>query len=383
MPQEPINDGAPAEQIESLAGNEIPSADSAAPEAASPASMDTGGAPSQASLLDRLTSRGYDVTNFKTDDAAFDALVAAAEAYEQAQPFVRYGQEYASHATEFQKWQQEQAAKAQQEQATQANPEPEKPSFEWNTPEFDPAWKTRCRWDAEAGRWVPATQYDSPAIADKLNAYTEWHQSAGQRIVSEFPQLVQQAIADRLTELEKSFDQRVTQSLQGAFAEYEQAQANRQYLEAQKAEFYQLDPKGQPLVNPQTGEYVLKPKGEAFRNYLVEARDQFGITDPGRMRAYAERMVAADLATGKLGQSPAKQETPAGASAPAPTPEQVAQQKKGEFLSRVVKGQRAPNRGGSTPPPTAPADAMQNPDATLDQLFQEEMERAGLKPARS
>lgn len=336
---------------------------------------DRGGGGSAGGILERLRSAGYDTSGFGSEEDAIGALLDVAQRYEQAQPFIRHGREFVEHADAFSKWRQEKEAREAQEKAQQTQSQ-KKPGFEWQAPEFNPEWKTRCRWDKETGRYVPATEWDSPAVAEKLNAYAIWQQQAGDRIVREFPQLVEQALSGRFDEMQSGIQKMVEERVQAALAQYESAQSVRQFFEQKKNEFFQVDQAGQVLINPQTGQPRLTPKGEAFRQYMLEGRDEFGIADNAKLQRYAQRRLESDVAAGKFSAPSNGQESPN--RSVGQTPEEIARQKKGEFLSRVVKGQRQPNRDGTIPAPDSKT--PQNLKEDLQSIFNEEMERAGIKP---
>jgi hypothetical protein len=211
-----------------------------------------------------------------------------------------------------------------------------------------------------------------------------WQEEAGDRIVREFPQLVQAAVADQLRQLQESMPQLFQQHFSTAMSQWESGQSERQFLEQQKNEFFQVDQAGQILVNPQTGDPALTPKGEAFRQYCVEGRE-LGISNDANIRRYAEQRLSADVAAGKFGQANGASGNTAGGQGQASgggasqlMPDQIAAQKKGEFMRQVVKGQRQPNRGGTIP--DANSQRLQNPSANLHSILDEEMERHGIKP---
>jgi len=343
------------------------------------------------SIREFLSSRNYDVSRFESDQDAMEAMLATAEALHEARPMIEAGRRYAPHAADLDRFLAEQLQSqpgAPAPESSRAAVPPAVPpatpagtsstapeSLEWKPPEFDPTWASRTRWDAEAGRYVPATQYDSPAVADKMNGFREWQDSASRDILLRFPELVQQAVAPQLHETQQTIEQRVQELVGQAMARYTAEQETAQYFQQREADLFELDEQGRQKLDPQTGEPALSPKGQVFREYAEQGRS-FGIADPSQLRAYVDSQLARDEQAGRFGQ-PAAADGNGAPPAPA-TPAQVGAQKKGQFLERVVRGQQLAQRGGTIPASTVPAGTQQSPDETIDDIFSDEMRKQGL-----
>ena len=328
-----------------------------------------------ASIREALSARGYDASRFQSEEEALDGLLATAEAFHQAQPLIQTGRRYVSQADKIDAWLAEQEKAAQEtekaaQSAAKAPAQAAKPVFEWKPPEYDPAWEARSKWDAEAGRYVPATQYDNPAIADKLNAFGDWQRQAGRDILLRFPELVEQAMSGRLEATEKLIDQRVQEVVAAKLTEYQSQQTTQSYFSEREKELFEFDAAtGRKKIDPTTGQESLTAKGKAFVEYAQQGRE-FGITDPQKLIAYTERELRRDEQAGRFGAAGG------GNGNPAQTPAE----KKGEFLKQAMRGGNLAQRSGTFPVTTAPDDTLQNPDATLDEIFNDELQKRGLLP---
>lgn len=347
-----------------------------------------GGSPAF-SVRDSLARSGYDTSSFQGDEDAFQALVRTAEEFHKNQNLIEQGRAYSQYAPQFQQWLQQQQAQQQVPQQPQqqvAAPAEQKPAgFDWKAPEYDVRWERFCERD-QYGRWKPID--NDPALmayAQKLNSYYDWHLDSGRRIVSEFPTLVDQVVGGRFDSFEKQIQDMVSQRVQEAIAKYESDNQARSYIDQQKADLYQLDSSGRMLIDPATGEPALTAKGKAFVEYGMEAQ-KLGLSTQESIRTYIERMLAADTALGKFGApagTPAGNGTPlaqnGAAAVPAASAAETGAKKRGEFLRKVTQDARAPGRGGSIPTSNERR-VVQNPDATIHEIFEQEAEAAGIRP---
>ena len=363
--------------------------------------------PSATPVLDSLRQRGYDTARFASDSDAVSALVATAQEYHNAQPMIQTGQRLAPYADRIDGWLRQESQSA----APPVTPAPQPVGLAWDFPEYNPEWERNLRLDPETGRFAaPGTMPELAPYAQKVNEYHDAVRQKGQRIVNEFPGLVQEVVRSSLPDIRKELG--LGDSLEEAVATHvaRELSRNRAEQEAQqwrtqrREVFFELDPVGNHRLD-QTGQPMLTPRGQAMLAHLTQAEQQFGWDhrDPigaQRIRQYADAMLAADEATGKFGPpSPASPSDPASPPAgtplspatvpaasgpafphqPAPlSPAQVGEVKRGEFLEKVAQAQYQASRDGTIPPDTLPERVEQNPDATLDQIFDDEARKAGI-----
>ena len=348
------------------------------------------------SVREALASRGYDTSGFQSEADALDGLLATAEEFHRTRPYVQVGQRYSPHADAIDAYLEERARSTAGQSAPAVPGQPAAPGqsvspvaepagkqepsgLKWEPPEYDPAWETRARWDADNQRYAPASQYDSPVVAEKLNAFRDWQVRTSRDLLTRFPELVEEAMGGRLKSLEESMESRVQGIVREAITGYDSQQQSSQFFSDREKELFEVDAQGQRLADPATGEPVLSAKGRAFREY-AEQGQAFGITDQNNLLRYVDEQLRRDDASGRFGQPGGQPSNGNGSQqAPEPTPGQVAEHRKGEFLRRVVRGQHLPQRSGSFPAPNA-SDSTQNPDETLDEIFEDELRKKGLSP---
>ena len=381
-PQEPVSDEESLEQAFTEGGEGEPVAP-AATETGEETSGLTGGTAaadsSQAaqqpatppSLRERLSSRGYDTSSFENEDAAFDALLTTVEQYHQAQPYIQGGQRYAAYQQDFERWMAERD-QAKPPEPKQVAPKPETAAeFDWKPPEFNPDYLRFVEQDPRTGRYKPI----EPALqryADAANQYADWERDTGRKILTDFPKLVEQAVAGRLAAQEKALTEAFERKMEERFGAWESGRATQEFVSQREKEFFVFNETGQKLLDPRTNQPKLTPKGEAFRDYCLEARE-FGLEDPNKIRQYAERHLTRDEQLGRFGQSAPAKPNGNGQSAA-----EIGEGKRKQFMSRVLRSQRSVARTGSVPAPGSAE--QQNADATIDEIFDEVAEAAGVKP---
>jgi hypothetical protein len=335
-----------------------------------------------------LSKQGYDTGQFDSDEAVVEALLGVAQQHREAQPTLELGRRYAAHSDDIDRWlaeKQGSGSGVQEAGASAASPQqPASPeAFEWKPPPYDSTWAAGLDCD-DNGIWsAPASRPDLAGAAKQLNDYSRWQQKQSQEIVHRFPEMVQQAMAGQLAELrselskqhEKVFDERIGQR-------DEQAQVQK-YLDENRTKLIHCDDAGNVLADPISGQPRLTPRGEAFMKHAEEARGM-GLSDPLKIQSYVDRQLRADEAEGLFGTAePAT--TPAANGngqdqQAAPSSQEIARDKKGRFLSRVIRGQRQAQRGGSEPGVTDPDDLSQNPDSSLAEMLDTESRKQGLLP---
>lgn len=391
-PQEPVSDEESLEQAFTEGGEGEPVAP-AATETGEETSGLTGGTAaadsSQAaqqlatppSLRERLSSRGYDTSSFENEDAAFDALLTTVEQYHQAQPYISFGQRYAADQADYERWRSERNQQKPTEQKPVV-PEHESPSeFDWKPPEFNPDYLRFVEQDPRTGRYKPI-EPSLQRYADAANQYADWERDTGRKILTDFPKVVEQAVAGRLAAREKALTEAFERKLEERFRDQESRSYAQEFVSRREKDFYARDAAGQYIRDPQTGNVVLTPVGQASYDYTMEVRHLLGIPDeaqptPEQQRhiiAFVEKHLASDEKLGRFPQSGA----PAKPNGNGQSAAEIGEGKRKQFMSRVLRSQRSVARTGSVPAPGSAE--QQNADATIDEIFDEVAEAAGVKP---
>jgi len=334
--------------------------------------------PQQPSVLrSELQRRGYDTSAFADDDqllAALERSAVEAQSMPQLREMAAYGQRYIQHAADFERFLQTREGQpgAQAAPAPQAA-QPQQQKF-WEVPTYDPTWETRSKWDPQLGRYVPATQYDSPAAAEGLNNYRNWEVTQLRQVLTKFPELARQSLGlpaeGSISDIVK---QQVETMLQQRLAQDQAAH----YVQTNRKNLILHDALGNP-VRDAFGQEVLSPQGQALVGYANEAK-QYGISDPLKIQQYAfarlqERMQLQQAGAGAGSAGPnaagaAGAGTASGAGAPtnqppgAPAVMTAAERNnaaKQNFLSRhgnLGAAARVPNQGGAAFNPQTVTDA--------------------------
>jgi hypothetical protein len=336
------------------------------------------------SIREALTAKGYDVSQFENDQAAIDGMLATAEAYHQAQPLISAGQRYSPHAAEFDTWLEEREkaaspvappppASGQAATAPAAAALAAPAAWEWKPPAYDPSWEAHARQDPETGQYVPRTQFDSPAAAQNLNKFHAEQARLGREIVLDFPNLVRQATSAQMQEMRADFEKQTSDAIGKALGQYRSEQQSSQYFRQHEADLFQVDEQGRKMIDPRTGREALSPKGQAFQGHVAQGR-QWGISDDAQLIQFAEAQVSRDEQAGLFA---AGGNGGGGGGLPQLTAEQLAEQRKGEFLASAVRGGQIQQRTGTFPTPNSPADSGR-PDETLEDIIEDEKRRAGI-----
>lgn len=316
-----------------------PQASAATPNAAAPAAAPSSGqespqaTPEQIGWLQKLNERlGVDLSTLGGEEQALDYL---SNVYRQAGQFagmMPYVQEYQQHAADFQRWRAEQAKQAQAPAA--------KPESWWNPPEYDPAWLGQVTQDAD-GNLIPKPGY-SPEVVAKIQRARAYRDQFAQKFLDH----PVQALAPGLKEfIEPIIREQLTTAVQQYRNNYEAdrfSQENGEWL-------FQKDAQGRPQLDLQGG-YVMTPGGQRFVE-IARGLEQ-AVPDLNARRALAKQLLQGEFLQAQLAQ---QQRAAPAAAAPAapPTPQQVSQQvnqqQKNGFLSRM-----------NAPPPAPAAQPIQH-----------------------
>jgi hypothetical protein len=342
MPLEPINPTPPPAQPISPSDQAPPPSQSQyAPE--QPSSEPS----AQALIRDAFASRGYDVSGYEGDEDLLSHLEQIAQVGQkipELERFAALGRDVSPYLDQFQEWRRSQA-QPQQPAA------PAEPKW-WDAPvkaDVD-RYAQLCDKDATTGRWAIKPELAgrvSSQVADDLNRYEEWQRKTSHKLLHEFPQSVQEAVADQLDQLR----QEMAYYAQAAVDEYRQQYEAQAYIQKRQSDFYVLDDRGRVQTNPD-GSERLTPKGQAMLEYAHEAR-AYGIQDPAQIRAYADRALERDIHYGRFEEhAPKKGRTQSQTEAPATiplTPQQKSAAQKETFLANAIKNAEKGPRSHETP----------------------------------
>lgn len=274
--------------------------------------------------------------------AASNGLVGLKDApsdEEAARQLVAYLQntQRAQQQRDFQLYQYQQQLQQlhAQREAVSQTPPPAKPK--WEAPEYDPAWLSLVRKDAEGNLVaVPGAQPDLP---QKLQAYAEWQRQQEQQFYRNPAEFILPQIQDNVRDM-------IRAELEGGLAQ-RQSEAFVRNVVAQNADWiYAKDPTGQPEIDPTTGGPRMTAEGQRYFQYAQQAV-QLGIADPVQQDAYARRLLRADLID-------LQYQTAATQQSATTTNDALKRQ------ALKAGATRTPNRGGSIPRPSSPRQTPQN-----------------------
>lgn len=312
-------------------------------------------------LLGSLSERGFDTTQFDSDDSLLQAIESTFEKSSQIpqlEQMARYGHEYLQNRDQYQRWMNEQKQQTQQPQ------EPEEPKGpKWQPPEFDESWMNLIEMDEATGRFRPVSNYVDPSIAEKANNYVKWRREQENKFWEDPYGFINPALESTKEELQ----QYVAEAIQQAFQGRDSQTKVERYLSERERDFYEYDGETPVIEN---GYHKLTKKGELFEKYYSEAQS-LGIADEYKAMQYAEK-----LANASLPKEP--QEPPSEQQKQPQPPAATNEQQKETFLQKAVKqSQHTPNRNASIAS-AAEASIAQNPDESFAEMVLREAKEQGI-----
>lgn len=337
--------------LSELQGNTEPGL---APEAGG--SADPGGVvgapPPSPSLREQLEAYGF--SGVQSDAEAQQRLLEAWQVEQQQrealasdlqryQQLAQYGNTFLQlqQDREFQEWFN---ARRNPQRAQQQAPQQTK---WWSPPDVNEQVARRyLTTDPETGQttWKPDTPLEVRQAYEQRQTYIEdWSRdllynpvkAAEKFWEGEFKTRVEQLLAER----EQQYQQQAAQQRAVSYAQQIQQQ-NQQWI-------YARDPvSGAPMVDPRTGQYVPTPQGAAVLNNL-SLLDRAIAGDPSARWEFALKATLGEMqASGQQAQQA--------------SPQQIAEQKKQEFLQRTNGAGHIAPRGGSLAPSPAPQNQHQS-----------------------
>jgi hypothetical protein len=317
-------------------------------------------APTESVLRTAAKKYGYsdeDLARFESDEQLADTLYGLADQYaqyrQQAEPLVQVGRQFAEHVDKlpkFQEWLSTQEKPAEPK-------EPEPPKFDWQVPEYDPAWESVT---------VEQDPVGYAAAQQKLNARKRWERETQRKLLNEYPQLTQQAVEPMLSAREKQICEYVDQKIVEARQTWDQerqketvAQREQAWLQENAAAFYQHDENGQPVLR--NGQMVPTDYGQGAWAAYQEAQQ---MTRDGKPLPFEQATRVAMALAGGNGKP----------AAPAPKPQSPSPPR---FMETVSEAEMRPverRPGGNEAPPSM----YQNPDAAVEAAFREAAAETGV-----
>jgi len=308
------------------------------------------------SLLTTAQTKGLDTSAFQSDEALAEAMFSTIDNSQRNEALAKIGQQFAPYAdrlSDFQKWESEQAAPV-------VEPEPKPASFSWDAPEYDERWAAMPLEQDDHGYYkAPVDMPSMIPIAEKMNAYRE-HQTKMLTNFAKNPQpLIQSAIADEITALEKRVMEANSKAIEAAIQKQNEAAESQAYIDGHEG-LFQIDDNNQPVYDT-NGNQMMTPKGAKMAEY-ADMLTSAGVTDQSALRNMLDKLIAADEATSQTAEPPTQQ------VAPQITPPV----KPRKFIDKVA------NRNGTIP--TATSSQQQNPHASLEEIAKRVMQEQGVNP---
>lgn len=322
-----------------IPGSETPDPQQTLDAAVTEAAQETASESPAMSRAEMARALGFDIPEDADDDAVVGALG-------QWRDHASLGYRFKSNPQEFANYFQP----AQQTQQPVQQPAPAT-SDPWSSlwvQKPDASYFAQVELDETTGTFKPKNSFVPPQVVQAVNDYAREITRREQEFWANPHKTIYEGIKQPLLEEAKAL---VRAELEQQRIAYEQEQLTS--LIQDKG--YAKDASGNLLVNPSTGEAALSPWGQAYSQAL-EVMRQAGATDA--MKATRWAMEQADRAAASQPAVPAKQ-------TPAPTPQQVSEQKKEAFLNGTSVNGR-PSGFGSSGSAYEPNEMM---NADLDNFF--------------
>ena len=243
--------------------------------------------PSPPTIRDLVTNLGYQFGDTSPQDDYTALVQLAREAQEarqlreqlrQQDVYRDLGRQLAPKADQLQQFFQ-QAEKP-------AGPKPYEP------PPFDKRWASLVDKDEATGLYV-AKQGVPREIADKVNAYAQW--------TADFMENPSKVIKAVVEDQNSTFDQRVSQAVQSALAQYQQQQQLMEISRLNAGWFYQKAQDGSVAVSL-NGQPQISPLGNQYLG-LVRWAAEKGISNPIDRDQLARAVLAQQINAGQPQQA--------------------------------------------------------------------------------
>jgi len=323
--------------------------------------------PAPPDVRQQFADLGYDVSGFDDDKTFMAAVGDSLKEYHNSEPLIKLGRQFAPHASQFSEYLE--AQKAPQtppaEVAPQVSEEP--PPFEWKVPQVNNEHLRVLSRNAESGLWEapPGLEVQLGAVVQQANDAEMAQQSQAQRLLREFPDLVNQVSGPQISKVEKALAERL-EKLEEAWQQAQVQQEMRAYVDQRADDLFQKDGNGQFVIDRETGSRTLTPMGQALSENAAKL-SEMGIDDPETIRLLADRLTRLQQLEGQFSDS-----TPKGDGA----------QKKQLFLDTHKRDQGE----GAAPPVASDQAAPDTPrkffstEKEAERISRELMQEAGISP---
>ena len=245
--------------------------------------------PSTTPVLDYYREQGADVSAFKTD-------LELTQALQQRAALNRDNEYRASQYAqlegdpEFRAWQESRSEAPPKEEKPEEDPEQVRPFSDWNAPSIDPEWEHMCDYDPESNGYVLKDKWRgavSPDIPKKLTEARRWNANTAEKLVREFPQLMEQGasyyVDQKVGDIESRIEAKMEEMLQQRMENYEDNASWNDFLTKNAEILYEFED-GQVKFdgpNPATTEEGQKVQALVEEAYKVSA-DHFGVESPSQ-----------------------------------------------------------------------------------------------------
>jgi hypothetical protein len=245
------------------------------------------------------------VGHYASDEQLLADLGSTLSQVQQLQQLAGYGRQYLAQQS-----QQPPASPPAPAPAPAAGPAtpsattPQRPP----APEWREEWASLVRLDERTGRFVPVDPLAvNPLIVERANEYAAWRRQRAEAMIRD---PIGTLRAEGLDDILQQERERIVQELRQQALEEQQAQEaqrlQEQFLNENRAAFFQLDPIGQPVINPLTGQPVITPRGHAAQQHAAQYSQAFAARyghepHPADVIQHVRQALAADEARGLFG----------------------------------------------------------------------------------
>jgi hypothetical protein len=224
--------------------------------------------PTQQQVSDAMAAAqglGIDVSRFKDGADLVNTMWSTVQAMNQ---------EIEQYRAMQAQWQQPQQPAAVPPAPPAATAAPE--GFKWDVPAFDPSWERFVQRD-EATGYFRALAPEHAGIAQKVNEYYQWRNKTADRLLTDFPKLVEQAVASKFA----SQEQAAREAAQAELRQWQYDQQINAFEERLAPNLYQTDLRGERVLTP-WGQQII----QTVKAYMAQ-----GVQDPLWIMQQAERLV--------------------------------------------------------------------------------------------
>lgn len=332
--------------------------------------------PTVSSLREEAVDRGFDVSGFETEADLERFLWDTVVKQQSDQQFAELGRQV---APDHDKW----LAYKQQQQAPSPAPGPSAvpestpgpAGLEWELPDdIDPRYESLLELDPATGLYRGSEGMPNLVpIADQRNKYVMAQKQQAQRLMTDFPDLVNQVSDPKF----KALEAKIT-AIEQANVQYVQQQQLASLANQYEKDFFVAGDNGQFAIDPRTNQFVTTPFYEATVHFSERNRARNPNASDGEIMQWsvedARMAEKAGMLTPQASPSPTL--APVAPPAAPATPAAVGEQQRMTFMQEA-RGDHQANRDGYSPDPSAPLGPGQRPPS-MEDLTIPEVKKLGL-----